>query len=213
MTMQQMIAIVLMTTVFGAAQAVPITSTGSGTAVSSVDATADFESQAALNDTIYVENGLSFSRTGLSYNNNGCGYAGCDGHAPFDGFTGNYMYGVGTDGYFDITTTGSDIFYGLEMVIGTGYSDPNMILAWTTFRDGIETASGTYDILATSVFGIADTDGFDTLRLTQISVGYAPAFDTVRADLGYASVNEPATAILFMLGLAGIVGSRKKRLF
>ena len=208
MIKQHILAMTLLAALLGTAHAIPVVSTGSGTAVTSIDATADFESQAALYDSLYIENGLAFSRTGLSYNNNGCGYAGCTGHAAFAGFTGNYMYGVGTGGYFDIETAGSDIFYGLEMVVGTGYADTNVTVSWTTFLDGVQTSAGTYDILAGSVFAIADSGGFDMLRFTELP-NAAPAFDTVKAQ--FAQVSEPGTAILFILGLAGVLSTRKKK--
>ena len=64
-----------------------IQSVGAGSAVSTVQGSADFESQNALNDNPYSEGGMLFSRTGLSFNNNGCGFANsnplCVGHQGF----------------------------------------------------------------------------------------------------------------------------------
>ncbi|MEN8206880.1 MAG: hypothetical protein ABFS24_12830 [Pseudomonadota bacterium] len=69
-------------------------SLGVGSAVSSINATADFESINALNDNHYVEAGLKFSRTNLSFDNNGCGYAGCPENIfdPKETFTASILF-------------------------------------------------------------------------------------------------------------------------
>ena len=71
-----------------ASQAAVVQSTGAGSAVSMVQGSADFESLSALNNNPYSEGGMDFSRQGLSFNNNSCGFAGCTGHPGFAGFTG-----------------------------------------------------------------------------------------------------------------------------
>lgn len=72
--------------------------------MTSVDASADFESTDALSDNQYYEGGMAFSRTGLPFNNNGCGYAGCGYHTGFyPGFSGNYMSLV-ESGTFSLTS-------------------------------------------------------------------------------------------------------------
>ena len=95
---------------------------GSGSAVTSIDATANFESTASLLSNPYTENGLVFTRVGLTLNNNGCGFAGCA--VSFPGMTANYFYGSSlgpnSGGYIDIATAGT--FAALEFVFGYGVS-------------------------------------------------------------------------------------------
>ena len=166
-------------------------SLGVGSAVSSIDASADFESTNALNDNPYVEDGLNFSRTSLTFDNNDCGYAGCAGYAGFyPGFSGNYMYGEGNGGFFEIATEGDGLFYGLEFVAGAGWHDfSSIIFSWEAFKDGLSVGSGTFNLPSVSVVGFSDIDGFDTLRYSNFIGAInstAPAFDSVRAQLSSA---------------------------
>lgn len=184
---------------------------GSGAAVSNIDASANFEDVLALNSNPYSEDGLLFSRTGLSFNNNGCGYAGCTTHTPFDGFSGNYMYGVG-NGYFQIETSDSSVFYGLEFIVGTGLGSLDINLSWETFLNGVQTDAGSFNSSAGSVVGFTDNVGFDSLRLSQngFSSYGGTAFDSVKADLS-VSVPEPTSIAILGLGLVVIGFSRKKK--
>jgi hypothetical protein len=197
-------------------QAAVVQSTGSGSAVTTVDATADFESQSALSGLNYQENGLAFTRVGLSENY--CGYAGCDYHSGFNGFTGNYMYGVG-DGYYSMTTTGGKIFAGLEFAFGSGFGGYSATVEWQAFNKGVLVGSGAlvgdYGTNGTTL-GFRDLAGFDELRYTGAFSGFtAPAFDSVRAQyIGAAppaaDVPEPASMLLFGLGLAALAGMRRR---
>ena len=60
--------------------------TGAGSAVSIIEGTANFENPSALSDNPYLEGGMAFSRTDLTFDNGGCGFAGCSSHAGFVGF-------------------------------------------------------------------------------------------------------------------------------
>ena len=185
---------------------------GSGSAVTTVDAAADFESTDALFDEPYLEDGLSFSRT-LTHDNNGCGYAGCGGHIGFTGFSGNYMYGTG-GGYFEISTTGNDVFDGLEFVIGTGFSQSTTNVAWEAFLNNASVGSGfASNLNVGTVVGFSGS-AFDRVRYTDNTSGdfAAPAFDTVRADLtaGGGVVPEPATWALMIAGF-GLAGGTLRR--
>jgi hypothetical protein len=195
-------------------QAAVIQTVGSGSAVTTVDALANFENVNALNANPYLEGGLSFSRTGLTFNNNSCGYAGCSWHLGFAGFSGNYMYGTGTDGYFTISTTGTSKFSGLEFVVGTGSSNTSASGQWLALNNSIVVGSGSFNTSVGSTIGFYSASGFDELRYGQLvvnGVGGAPAFDTVRADfVDVQAVPEPVSIALFGLGLAGAATVRRK---
>ena len=120
-------------------------SSGVGSAVTTVNAIANFEDVVSLNGNPYVENSLSFSRTNLTLNNRGCGFAGCIVHNPFYGgptpFTGNGMFGRGP-GSFSIHSTGDDTFTALEMLVSTGLNN-TPTLTWSTFLAGALVSTGT----------------------------------------------------------------------
>jgi hypothetical protein len=186
-------------------------STGPGSAVTTAQASANFDPQSSLTDNPYLEDGLEFSRTNLSFNNNGCGYAGCGGHVGFTGFSGNYMYGTG-NGYFDIKTTGGATFSGLEFIVGTGFFSSNANVTWQAFLNNILVGSGSTDLSAGTIVGFSGAGGFDTLRYTDNNAGFnAPAFDSVRAQFGDAgAVPEPATWLMMIAGF-GLIGAGMRR--
>jgi hypothetical protein len=171
---------------------------GTSSAVSSIDTSADFESTSALDDNPYVEGGLEFSRTNLSFNNNDCGYAGCaDNTGFYPGFSGNYMYGIGGSGFFEMSVEGGGLFYGLEFIAGSGWSDfSSVTFSWEAFEGGLPVGSGTFNLSSVSVVGFSDIDGFDTLRYTNISSVISestPAFDSVRAQLSPTPISTSVT--------------------
>lgn len=187
--------------------------TGAGSAVTTAQASANFNPTNSLNDNPYIEDGLEFSRTDLSFNNNGCGYAGCAGHVGFTGFSGNYMYGVGS-GYFDIKSTGAAKFAGLEFAIGTGFFSPNQNVTWQAFLNNILVGSGSSALSAGTIVGFSGAGGFDTLRYTDagsFGASGAPAFDSVRAQFfDGGAVPEPATWLMMILGF-GMIGAAVRR--
>lgn len=187
--------------------------TGAGSAVSIVEGTANFESLIALSYNPYLEGGMAFSRTGLTFNNNGCGFAGCASHSGFVSFSGNYMYGFGTAGYFDMAATGGNVFHGLEFTIGTGFDSNPQNVTWQAFSSSILVGSGTLSLSNGTIIGFSDAIGFDTLRYTS-GDGYgsvAPAFDSVHAQFT-AAIPEPEIYAMMLagLGLLGYVTRRKK---
>ena len=193
---------------------------GGGTALSRVDGAADFESMAALNGNPYVEGGLSFSRTGLSFDNNGCGFAGCAGHDGIAGFSGNYMYGAGR-GYFEIRRASGERFTGLEFLVGSGIPSRLVSVVWTAYLDNVVVGGGQMAGLpAGTVLGFAGGD-FDTLRYTDIATNNGlpnvPAFDSVLAQFavgagsgGGGAVPEPAAWTVMILGF-GLAGAGLRR--
>lgn len=189
-------------------------STGTGSAVTTAQASANFGPAAALNDNPYVEDGLVFSRTNLTFNNNGCGYAGCASHVGFTGFAGNYMYGVGS-GFFDIKSAGLATFAGLEFIVGTGFSETVQNVTWQAFLNNVQVGSGSSTLSVGTIVGFSGAGGFDTLRYTNTSnFGggvNAPAFDSIRAQFfDGGAVPEPATWLMMILGF-GMIGAAIRR--
>lgn len=189
---------------------------GAGSAVTTIDASATFENTASLNGNPYSEGGMLFSRTGLSFNNGGCGYAGCaniTNNPGFAGFSGNYMYGAGGVGYFNIASTGGNVFSGLEFTVGTGFFSSTVDVVWEAYNSSILVGSGSVSLAVGTVIGFNDASGFDSLRYTDVlqSGQNAPAFDTVRGQY-VAAIPEPEIYAMMMagLGLLGYVTRRKK---
>ena len=179
-------------------------STGAGSAVSRVDVSASFESSSALTASPYVENGLTFTRTGLTDNNNGCGYAGCDTH--FLSFASNFMYGVG-GGYFSVFAPSGRVFSALELIADNGFitTSPSTYV-FAAFLHGIVAGSASLAAPAGTIMGVASLTGFDELRYYSTLQGNrAPAFDEVRAQLvDVTATPEPASMVLFATGLLAI---------
>jgi hypothetical protein len=189
--------------------------TGAGSAVAVIQGTAEFESLNALVDNPYLEGGMAFSRGGgLSFNNNGCGFAGCGNHPGFAGFSGNYMYGfapAGPGAFFDMVATGGTVFHGLEFIVGTGFLVTSQNVTWEAFNSSIMVGSGSLSLAPGSIIGFSDAVGFDTLRYTNFEIGLAaPAFDSVHAQFTITAVPEPQTYALMLAGL-GLLGFAARR--
>jgi hypothetical protein len=198
------------------ASAEPIVVTsGTGSAVQTLDAHANFESRESLGHT-FVEGGLRFTRVNLSDDNNTCGFAGCSVNPGFAGFTGNYLYGSGANGYLEILAGPGHTFKGLEFVSGTGFGVDSTTQFWETYRAGTLVGKGSFAFSPRAIVGFSDVGlrGFDAFRFFSYTSNpsdaeSAPAIDSVRAEYhntAGAPVPEPASLILvgsgILLGLA-----------
>lgn len=186
---------------------------GAGSAVSAISASASFESVAALSDNPYIEGGIAFSRTGLTFFNNGIGYGSGASHVGFTGFSGNYMYGAGR-GYFEMKAMDGKLFSGLEFILGNGIPSVLTGVSWTAYLAGVEVGGGAVENLpAGSILGFSGQP-FDTLRYTDYGtlngLPNTPAFDTVNAEFLAASVPEPKTWAMMLSGIA-LAGAALRR--
>lgn len=193
---------------------------GAGSAVVIADAAAQFESTAALNPS-YVEGGMTFTRVGLSNNNDGCGFAGCPTHPGFfPGFSNNYFYGANfTDGsaaYISIDSPDNTVFTGLELFAGTGFDPVNDPTAyWSTYLGTVLVGAGTFSLGGgATLVGFLNPEGFDQFRLAVVmdpAPGNAslPAIDTVTADL--TAVPEPGTLLLAGAGMVVMAVHLRRR--
>ncbi len=194
------------------ASAAVVQSTGTGSAVTSVEAVVDFEDTGALS-RIYTENGLQIERVSLSTNNNGCGYAGC-GYA-FPGFSGNYFYGAGS-GHLAISTTGDQVLTGLEFAFGW-YVNHNIV--WEAYLDGARVDQGRASRVAGGTI-LSFSGEFDTLLFSSSARGgdarlnggnNSPGIDSLRAQF-LTTVPVPASGLLLMSLLAtGAAVARRRK--
>jgi hypothetical protein len=186
-------------------------STGAGSAVSTIDVSASFENQSALTATPYVENGLTFTRTGLTDNNNGCGYAGCDTH--FTALAGNYMYGIG-GGYFSMFAPTGREFSALELIVDSGFiTESPSTYVFSAFLSGADVGTASLVAPRGTIVGVSSPGGFNELRYYSTLQGVrAPAFDEVRVQLvDVTATPEPASIALLATGLFAIGGLAIRR--
>lgn len=195
------------------AQAVPLLTSGAGSVVDTADRTATFNGLASghsLNP--YTEGGLVLRANDVAYTD-------FDADGASSQFSGGYFYADGgINGFYALTTSLSELMFGVEFALGSGYfsdlSDGNSSILWQTYRGGLLTGSGSGLYALGTIVGIGDDDGFDRLLLANDQAGQsinALAMDNLRVDLSPVSVPEPGTLALFGLGLVGLAAMRRRR--
>lgn len=214
-TLKTLIAVSVLAGFSVGASATIVSSVGAGSAVTSVDATMNFE---LSNNGPYTENGLSYVNVNSSYGSavNACGFAGCAWHFNAQGMSGNNSYGLGSGEYAELTRVGGGDFTALEAVVGTGYSYNDFYAKWEAFNDSVLVGSGLEHLFKGTILGFSGPDAFDTLRIATYANSNidftgtfnATALDQVHGQFGsavhMAQVSEPGTMMLLGLGMVGL---------
>lgn len=197
------------------AEAVTV-SIGAGSAVSSIDRSATFDTIISDNISLsgYTEDGLKISSPGVS--DVGVYAYSLDGSAtgPMD----KYFYNAnGTTQYATITASdGVDIF-GLEFHLGHTYiSIPGAGVVWETYRNNVLTGAGVFTATRGDVIGWSDAAGFDELRVgaadpAYTSFGQLSVLVIDDLNVQVSAVPLPAAAWLFGTGLLGLLGVARQR--
>lgn len=214
--------------------ATTIQTTGAGSAVTSVDRSATFDSMtssATVNLDIYSENKLSITTASTSWGHDPTlatldPFHGLDGPPPPLAF---YAMANGSEEWVTIKTTDSKLIFGTEFMYGntwtTGdiygvpWGNQNALLQWETFKGGTMVSSGDVSFLAMgTIVGFSDSVGFDELLVRSIVNGdtslQAIALDNLNVQLSAPNaVPLPAALPLFATGVGalGLLGWRRKR--
>lgn len=180
------------------AGATVLMTTGAGSAVSSPDRTATFDSLSTGSDkSAYAENSLSVTVPVLDYTLQDL----TGGHG---GFSSGFFYANSSPNPVIVTTTDSRKITALEFNVGTGYSPSsnNVFGAYEIINSSIVIASGTFSVLPGSVIGFTNSDatGLDALylgaygSLTDAQTALTDGFTGVN-DLNAAAVDNLKTAL------------------
>jgi hypothetical protein len=183
--------------------AVPIFTTGAGSAVTLAGRSATFDAITfnGLDLSSYSEDLLSISVPDPS----------------FVGFA--FHYGTaGNSNFVTIRGTDNAVFSAMEFLLGTGFQEDTVArIRWATFLNNVQTGTGQSVLVEGTIVGWSDPSGFDELRVIAdngtvgtLNFGdfQAIALDDVHAQL----VPEPSTAALLLAsGLAALAVMRRRR--
>jgi hypothetical protein len=198
------------------ANATPTQSTGNGSAVTTVDLSANFDGLRDGASANFTDGGLQFSPA-PGYSSMTCQQGACGNHVGFTNMSGGIYYYVGA--YAEVKGAKDEVFMGFETVVGTGYGGSTLHGIWETWLDNVRTGTGSFDAAVGTVIGLRDLSGFDMVRIgtnqasstnTAFDNSGATAIDSVRMQLQANEVPEPGSLALFGLGLAAAAFGRKR---
>ena len=185
---------------------------GAGSAVSTVDRSANFNSILYGDDlSNYTENLLSVTTPGVAYT---CTpefwdpfYGRGDGSVFYTRQGGNYSW-------VTIKTTDGKPMVGVEFLYGNGWDWPAATIDWEAYVGATLVSSGSTAQALGTILGFKDAAGFDSLL---VRAGYSSPgdeniiLDNLRVQL--SAVPEPSTVALLVLplGLQGIRHLRNRR--
>ena len=209
----------------GWAKASIIQTIGAGTAVTTVDREATFDTvQTGTNLNGYTEDHLLISVNDIAFTN-----FDPTGGSGLGGFSGGFHYpAAGAAGGTLITTTDNAEISGIEFNVGSGYGSPTTYFAYEAFKNGVSDGSGAFAVESGSVLGFSDPSGFnelyigayDSLAQAQsanvLTDFQAVAIDNVKVQLQpqVSASPEPASLTLAAFGgvsLLGYAGLRRRR--
>jgi hypothetical protein len=153
---------------------------GAGSAVSTVDLSANFNS--IVNDTDltnYTEGGLSITLPGFAYESFDP-FAGAGNGTPFF-----YASGGSNGNWLTIETNTMAEMNGVEFQDGNGwYGSGGTVLYWQTLNGGNVVSSGDVEVAPGLVVGFSDPNGFDELQVSQEDgfLGSPPGYDAIAID-------------------------------
>lgn len=196
----------------GTASAISIT-TGAGSAVSVIDRSATFDTITTdgIDISAYSEGMLDISTPG------GLSDVGFTAFTSGAGTVLGFYYAGGNNDFTTITTSDSVEMFGLEFLIGHGFTGTlDTSVVWETYNNGNLQDSGQFNTTRGTVVGWSGTTGFDELRVGASTLGYANfgdaqaiAIDNLSVQL--SAVPLPATIWLFGSGLLGLLGITRRR--
>ncbi len=188
-------------------------SIGAGTAVTSVDRSAYFNSLAIGSSlAAYTEGLLKVATPDTAY-------------GGFDPFNGNgngtkFFYpDGGVNDWVTIQTTDSQLMYAVEFLSGNGFVPDSQTFYWETIKSSVVVSSGSIVLNRGAVLGFSDPSGFDQLHISYTSpfgptINNAVAIDDLNVQL--AIVPEPSTFVAGVLlaipvGIHGVRYMRSRR--
>lgn len=212
-----------------AATAAPVFTTGAGSAVSTADRSANFNSLTPpTSQAAYSEGGLSITIPAPNFQ-------GFDPTVGNGGFSGGFFYANGAVAPVVIGTTDASELFAVEFNIGTGYDGNSTVFgAYELFDGATSLGGGTFAVAAGSVVGFLDATGFTSLHLgayqsaadaaaaLAADFGPSPGFATANGaaldnlvaqlfDGDTGTIPEPASIAALIAGLFGLGVARRRR--